>query len=64
MFHRTEKHGFSESSGAIDQGNRHIAPEPLGNEMGLIHIKLFSAGVIPKILKTNPHLGIQIGIAA
>ena len=24
--------------------------------------KLFSAGVIPKILETNSHLGIQIGL--
>ena len=60
--YRTEQGCLAESSRSGDQCDLRSFPEPLGDKMRLIYIKLLSTGKITKILIPDHHLGREIWI--
>ena len=60
--YRTEQCCLAESSRSGDQCNLRSFPDPLGDKMRLIDIKLLSTGKVFKILIPDHHLGREIWI--
>ena len=60
--YRTEQGCLTKSSRSGDQCDLRSFPEPLGDKMRLIYIKLLSTGKITKILIPDHHLGREIWI--
>ena len=60
--YRTEQCCLAESSRSGDQCDLRSFPEPLGDKMRLIYIKLLSTGKVFKILIPDHHLGREIWI--